>query len=96
MKTMQMIKNFRSYHSHVPFIKRYIYTYTELTNELAHLQVLYNCPQQKKLRPLCDALVGFNIFSLIFKKNTSTADFRFFQMILTYLKKIIDYNIKFS
>lgn len=51
---------------------------------------------KKKLQPLCDALVGFNIFSLIFKKNTSIADFRFFQMILTYLKKIIDYNIKFS
>lgn len=91
MKTMQMIKT--SDHTTAMF---HIYTYTELTNELAHLQVLYNCPQQKKLRPLCDTLVGFNIFSLIFKKNTSIADFRFFQMILTYLKKIIDYNIKFS
>lgn len=48
----------------------------------------------KKNYDLC--AMGFNIFSLIFKKNTSIVDFRFFQMILTYLKKIIDYNIKFS
>lgn len=33
---------------------------------------------KKKLWFLCDVLVGFNIFSLIFKKNISIVDFRFF------------------